>query len=49
MQEEAREDDANATERFFADRRARADFSEFDRIMRRCGGKPPRDGDEMPE
>jgi hypothetical protein len=36
------------TARFFEDRRARADFKTFDRIMRRRGGKPPREGDEMP-
>ncbi len=36
------------TARFFEDRRARADFKTFDKIMRRRGGKPPRQGDEMP-
>jgi hypothetical protein len=36
------------TARFFEDRRARADFKTFDKIMRRHGGKPPREGDEMP-
>jgi hypothetical protein len=36
------------TARYFADRRARADFKTFDRIMSRKSGKPPRDGDEMP-
>ncbi len=36
------------TARFFEDRRARADFKAFDKIMRRRGGKPPREGDEMP-
>jgi hypothetical protein len=36
------------TARFFRDRRARADFKTFDRIMNRRGGKPPRPGDEMP-
>ncbi len=35
------------TARFFQDRRARADFKAFDRIMKRRGGKPPREGDEM--
>jgi hypothetical protein len=35
------------TARFFADRKARADFAAFDKIMRRRGGKPPREGDEM--
>jgi len=33
---------------FFADRKARADFKAFDKIMKRRGGKPPRAGDEMP-
>ena len=36
------------TARFFQDRRARADFKAFDRIMKRRGGKPPRTGDEIP-
>ena len=36
------------TARFFTDRKARADFKAFDRIMNRRGGKPPREGDEMP-
>ncbi|MGO8816240.1 MAG: toxin-antitoxin system HicB family antitoxin [Terriglobia bacterium] len=35
------------TARFFEDRKARADFKAFDKIMRRRSGKPPRDGDEM--
>jgi hypothetical protein len=39
---------ALATASFFADRKARADFEAFDKIMRRRGGKPPRAGDEMP-
>jgi SAM-dependent methyltransferase len=34
--------------RFFEDRRARVDFKAFGKIMRRRGGKPPREGDEMP-
>ena len=33
---------------FFTDRRARADFKAFDKIMRRRGGKAPREGDEIP-
>jgi hypothetical protein len=33
---------------FFADPKARADFRAFDKIMRRRGGKAPREGDEMP-
>ncbi len=36
------------TARFFQDRKARADFKAFDRIMKRRSGKPPRAGDEMP-
>lgn len=36
------------TARYFSDRQARADFEAFDRILRRSGGEPPRDGDEMP-
>jgi len=37
---------AMQTAKFFADRKARADFAAFDRIMRRRGGKKPREGDE---
>ena len=33
---------------FFAERRARADWVAFDRILSRTGGEPPRDGDERP-
>ena len=36
------------TARFFVDRKARADFKAFDKIMKRRGGKPPRSGDEIP-
>jgi hypothetical protein len=36
------------TARFFADRKARADFKAFDKIMQRRRGKPPREGDEIP-
>ena len=36
------------TARFFQDRKARVQFKAFDRIMRRRGGKPPREGDELP-
>jgi hypothetical protein len=36
------------TAHFFEDRKARADFRAFDRIMKRRGGEPPRTGDEMP-
>lgn len=34
------------SEAFFAERRERADFAAFDKIMRRKGGKPPQPGDE---
>jgi hypothetical protein len=33
---------------FFVDRKARADFKAFDKLMKRRGGRPPRAGDEMP-
>ena len=33
---------------YFEDRKARAEFKAFDKIMKRRGGKPPRDGDQMP-
>jgi len=36
------------TATYFADRRARADFKAFDKIMRRRGGRKPQEGDEMP-
>jgi hypothetical protein len=36
------------TTRFFQDRRARADFKAFDKIMERRGREPPREGVEMP-
>jgi hypothetical protein len=36
------------TARFFEDRKARADFKAFDKIMKRKSGKPPRPGDELP-
>ena len=35
------------TAQFFADRRARANFKAFDKLMRRKGGEPPRDGDKI--
>lgn len=35
------------TATFFADRRSRADFKAFDRIMRRKGGEPPRADDKI--
>jgi hypothetical protein len=37
------------TATFFAERRRRADFRAFDRLMRRKGGEPPRPGDILPE
>jgi hypothetical protein len=37
------------TAQFFADRKARADFQAFDKILRRRGGRPPREGDELPK
>lgn len=40
---------AMATEDTFAERRARGDLADFDRIMNRQGGEPPRPGDEVPE
>jgi hypothetical protein len=36
------------TATYFAERRARADFAAFDRLMRRKGGEPPRPDDTMP-
>ena len=35
------------TARYFTDRKARADFKAFDKIMKRRGGAPPRQGDEI--
>ncbi|MFT3790252.1 MAG: hypothetical protein QM741_04050 [Rudaea sp.] len=35
------------TAAFFAERRARADFKAFDRLMRRRGGEPPRADDTV--
>jgi hypothetical protein len=35
------------TAKYFSDRRARADFQAFDRILRRRGGVKPREGDEL--
>lgn len=37
------------TAEFFTDRKKRADFKAFDRIMKRRGGEPLREGDELPE
>lgn len=39
---------AMATEDVFAQRRARGSLDDFDRIMNRQGGEPPRPGDELP-
>jgi len=36
------------TAEYFQTRRGRADFKAFDRIMKRRGGKPPREGDDLP-
>jgi hypothetical protein len=36
------------TATYFADRKARADFKAFDKILKRRGGKPPREGDQLP-
>jgi hypothetical protein len=35
------------TAEFFADRKSRADFKAFDKLMKRRGGRPPRADDEM--
>jgi hypothetical protein len=35
------------TATYFEDRKARADFKAFDKIMKRRGGKPPREGDQL--
>jgi hypothetical protein len=35
------------TATFFAQRRTRADFKAFDKLMRRKGGEPPRDDDRI--
>ena len=37
------------TAAFFAERRARADFKAFDRLMRRKGGEPPGPEDTISE
>jgi patatin-like phospholipase/acyl hydrolase len=36
------------TAKYFEDRKARAGFKSFDKIIKRKGGKAPREGDEMP-
>ena len=40
---------AMETASFFQDRKARANFKAFDKIMKRRGGAPPCAGDELPE
>lgn len=40
---------AMKTAAYFAERRERADFDAFDRIMARSGGQPPDDSDRMPD
>ncbi len=37
------------TARYFTEKKGRADWAAFDRIMRREGGEPPQPGDEIPE
>jgi hypothetical protein len=37
------------TARFFQDRKDRADFRAFDRILKRRGGERSRPGDELPD
>ena len=37
------------TASYFAERRGRADWVAFDRLMARSGGEPPRPGDELPK
>ena len=37
------------TASYFAERRGRADWPAFNRLMARDGGEPPRPGDEMPD
>ncbi len=37
------------TARFFEERKARAAFKAFDKIMKARRGEPPREGDEAPE
>jgi len=37
------------TAQYFVERRDRADWAAFDRLMGRAGGEPPRAGDEVAE
>jgi hypothetical protein len=39
---------AMRTASYFAERKGRADWAAFDRLMARSGGEPPRAGDEAP-
>jgi hypothetical protein len=36
------------TASYFAERKGRADWEAFERLMTRAGGEPPRRGDDMP-
>ncbi|WP_156427844.1 hypothetical protein [Thiohalocapsa sp. ML1] len=36
------------TKAYFRERAARADLADFDRILAKAGGEPPRVGDELP-
>ncbi len=40
---------ARRTADYFAERRGRADWAAFDRLMARDGGQPPHAGDELPD
>ncbi|MBK9170878.1 MAG: toxin-antitoxin system HicB family antitoxin [Bryobacterales bacterium] len=40
---------AMQTAEYFSERRARADFAAFDKIMRRQGGSAPREDDTVPD
>jgi hypothetical protein len=39
----------HTAEQFFADRRGHGDVEAALRFLRRSGGEPPREGDELPE
>ncbi len=39
---------AMQTASFFGERRQRADLTAFRKLLKRTGGKPPREGDERP-
>ena len=36
------------TANYFAEKRGKADWDAFDRLMKRSSGEPPRQGDEIP-